>query len=140
MLKYVCLNDITQEIRELRYEVFVKEQNIAPEIEIESDEHNYLHLCIYKDDKLVAYARAKIKGEVLRLGRILVKKEYRGQGLGAAIMSYCEQIAREKGCKTLELNAQYRAIGFYEKVGFIAEGDFFEEAGIKHRKMKKVLE
>lgn len=139
MIKFDCLNDITQEIKDLRFEVFVREQNIAPEIELDSDEYNYLHLCLYKDDVLVAYARARARGEVMRLGRILVKKEHRGQGLGAAIMNYCEEIAREKGCKVLELNAQYRAIGFYEKLGFLAEGEFFEEAGIPHKKMKKVL-
>ena len=139
MIKFDCLNDITQEIKDLRFEVFVREQNIAPEIELDSDEYNYLHLCLYKDDVLVAYARARARGEVMRLGRILVKKEHRGQGLGAAIMNYCEEKAREKGCKVLELNAQYRAIGFYEKLGFSAEGEFFEEAGIPHKKMKKVL-
>jgi predicted GNAT family N-acyltransferase len=140
MLKFVCLNDITEEIRNLRFEVFVREQNIAPEIELESDEYNYSHLCLYKDEVLVAYARARSHGEIMHLGRILVKKEYRGQGLGAAIMNYCEQTALDRGCKVLELNAQYRAIGFYEKMGFIAEGDYFTEAGIRHKKMKKVLE
>jgi len=103
MIKFDCLNDITQEIKDLRFEVFVREQNIAPEIELDSDEYNYLHLCLYKDDVLVAYARARARGEVMRLGRILVKKEHRGQGLGAAIMNYCEEKAREKGCKVLEL-------------------------------------
>ncbi|HHW90259.1 MAG TPA: GNAT family N-acetyltransferase [Clostridiales bacterium] len=139
MFRYVCLDDINQEIRDLRLEVFVIEQGIDPEIEIEKDEYNYKHLCLYKDDTLVAYARAKVKGEVLRLGRILVKKEYRGQGLGKAIMKYCEEIAKQNNCAVLELHAQHQAIEFYEKLGYEPIGDYFLEANIKHKKMKKYL-
>ncbi|HEY8423242.1 MAG TPA: GNAT family N-acetyltransferase, partial [Clostridia bacterium] len=68
--------DITEEIKNLRFEVFVNEQKIDPKIELDRDEYNYKHLCLYKDDRLVAYARAKAKDGVLHLGRILVKKEY----------------------------------------------------------------
>ena len=139
MYRFVCLGDINQEIRDLRWEVFVVEQGIDPEIEIEKDEYNYKHLCFYKDGILIAYARAKCQGEVLRVGRVLVKKEYRGQGLGAAIMKYCEEIAKQNNCAALELHAQSQVIGFYEKLGYEAIGDYFLEANIKHKKMKKYL-
>lgn len=140
MLKYVCLSDINQEIKDLRTQVFVIEQKIDPKLEIQSDEYNYLHLCLYQDDELVAYARAKAQGNVMFLGRILVKKEYRGQGLGAKIMHYCEKVAQDNNCQALELNAQHQAIGFYQKIGFEQVGEFFWEAGKKHKKMKKFLD
>lgn len=139
MLKYSCLNDINDEISRLRHEVFIDEQGIDENIEIEHDEYNYLHLCLKKDNVLVAYARARALDGIFHVGRVAVKKAYRGQGLGRLIMEYSQKIAIRNGCKTITLNAQSHAVGFYKKLGYTPQGEYFEEAGIPHLKMIKNL-
>ena len=139
MFELKFFNDINDEISSLRYEVFVEEQGIDESIEIEHDEYNYLHLCLTTDNQLAAYARAKACSGVFHIGRVLVKREYRGQGLGRKIMEYGEKIGLLNGCNIMELNAQHHAVSFYKKLGYIGQGEYFEEAKIPHLKMIKKI-
>lgn len=137
MITFKKYYDITEEIKNLRYEVFVNEQNVDIDIELENDEDKYIHLCLYQNNILIAYSRLKINDKILHIGRVLVKKEFRGQGYGRTIMKYSEETGRELGCNVAKLNAQKHAIGLYVKCGYEKYGDFFVEANISHIKMKK---
>lgn len=122
---------ITKDIIDLREEVFVKEQCVPVELEIEENEEEYIHCCIYLDNKLIAYARAK-DGHV---GRVCVKKEYRHLGYGRRIMEIAEQ---QLSSKEIHIHAQVQAEKFYLSLGYETYGTPFMEAGIEHKYMKKV--
>ncbi|MDE7161949.1 MAG: GNAT family N-acetyltransferase [Anaeroplasmataceae bacterium] len=122
---------LTPDIQSLREEVFVIEQNVPVELEIEQNEDEYIHCCIYKEQTLISYARVS-KGHI---GRVCVKKEYRHQGYGKKIMLLAEQ---QISSKEIQIHAQAQARGFYESVGYHAYGKEFLEAGILHIAMKKI--
>jgi predicted GNAT family N-acyltransferase len=65
--------------------------------------------------------------------------DWRGHGVGAAILEFLIDCARKRGDHTLRLNAQTQAIGFYQRHGFVAHGDEFLDAGIPHRQMTREL-
>ena len=81
-------------------------------------------------------AKARAKG---RSGRVAVQKAYRGQGIGALLMRFVENVAKERGMTHLELGAQCYALPFYEKLGYVAEGEIYLDCAIEHRHMSKTL-
>lgn len=125
------ISSITNDITDLRVEVFVKEQGIPMELEIENNENEYIHCCIYLGNKLIAYARAK-DGHI---GRVCVKKEYRHLGYGRKIVLYAE---KQISSKEIHIHAQVQAERFYLSLGYEPYGNPFMEDGIEHRNMKKV--
>ena len=124
-------SSITNDIINLRVEVFVQEQGIPMELEIEKNEDEYIHCCIYLDNKLIAYARAK-DGHI---GRVCVKKEYRHLGYGRKIVLYAE---KQISSKEIHIHAQVQAEKFYLSLGYKTYGEPFMEDGIEHKYMKKV--
>jgi predicted GNAT family N-acyltransferase len=73
------------------------------------------------------------------IGRMAVRKPWRGQGVGALVMEHLMERARQRGDREVVLSAQTHAVGFYEKFGFVAEGDEYLDCDIPHRDMRKVL-
>ena len=71
------LYDINEDIKALRTEVFIEEQQVPVELEIESDEDKYVHCCIFSDEVLIAYARVRLTNPAI-IGRVCIKKNYRG--------------------------------------------------------------
>lgn len=128
------LYDINEDIKSIRTEVFIAEQNVPVELEIESDEDRYIHCCIYKDENLIAYARVKLSNPAI-IGRVCVKKDYRNLGYGRKVMELAE--GQIQGINEVHLHAQLHAKGFYETLGYTPFGDIFLEAGIEHISMKK---
>ena len=129
------LYDISEDIKALRTEIFIEEQNVPVELEIEFDEDKYVHCCIYKDEILIAYARVYLSNPVI-IGRVCVKKRYRDLGYGRKVMELAEE--QIKGINEIHLHAQIHAKGFYEALGYTPFGDIFLEAGIEHISMKKI--
>jgi predicted GNAT family N-acyltransferase len=131
----------------LRMLVFVEEQNVPPEEELDAYDVTALHFLArvtsgLPDDPtgVIGTARLVEKGEGIgKVGRVAIAAEQRGKGVGAQLMRFIEQIAHERGFSHLVLDAQVDAIPFYEKLGYIAEGDIFLDAGIEHRTMSKSL-
>ena len=78
-------------------------------------------------------------GGVAKIGRVAVRKAYRGAGVGKALMLAVLDAARKRGLTHAVLDAQVPVIGFYEKLGFKAEGPVFDDAGIPHRTMRRPL-
>ncbi len=134
-MEYRNYNDITRDIIELRTKVFIEEQGVPIEEEIEADEGRYLHCCIYQRLELIAYARVSLTNPI-GIGRVCVQRKYRNQGYGKKIMQYAElQIPMHS--VEIQIHAQAHAQSFYEALGYIAYGQRFMEAGIEHIAMKK---
>jgi predicted GNAT family N-acyltransferase len=74
-----------------------------------------------------------------QIGRMAVLETYRDQGIGQQILKKLMLYAQEKGITSLVLHSQVNAIPFYEKMGFIAQGPIYDEAGIPHRNMMLIF-
>src|SRR5205807_2118636 len=107
----------------------------------EMDEHDETadHFLVEISGEIVGTARIVDLGEgVGKIGRVAILKSHRGQGLGLKLMQLVIEAARTR-YSTLTLDAQLQVIPFYEKLGFVAEGDVFLDAAIEHRKMRLEL-
>lgn len=126
--------DLMKKAHKIRYEVFVIGQNCPEELEWEFEaESTHFLLTIDKIPK--ATARHRKTGKGYKLERFAVLESERGKGLGHKILkSVLNDLSDYKGL--IYMHAQVDVIPFYEKLGFIKEGNEFEEAGIQHYKMK----
>lgn len=135
--------EVTQDIptcRALRRVVFIEEQGVSEADEVDGLDGKAIHLLAWDGACPVGTARLLVKGEVGKIGRVCVLPEVRGTGLGAALIAAAlEELARVPGVTEAYLGAQSHATGFYEKLGFVAEGDEFLDAGIPHRHMRRAL-
>ncbi|WP_373898066.1 GNAT family N-acetyltransferase [Haloimpatiens sp. FM7315] len=123
----------------VRTEVFVKEQNVPLDMELDEYDNLAYHLVIYDNDKPIGVGRfVKIEDYYL-IGRVAILKEYRGKGYGEFIMKSIIKKVKELGGKKIKLHAQVHAEKFYEKLGFKSYGEIFYEAGIKHVNMEMNL-
>lgn len=125
----------------IRQEVFVKEQKVPQEIEIDKNEAYAIHFVLYNDlEKAVATVRLLPLDETtLKLQRMAVLKEFRGYGFGRLLLMDAERFAKQQNFKEIKLGAQITAVDFYHSLGFQAEGPNFFEAGIEHTPMHKEL-
>ncbi len=119
----------------IRRTVFVNEQNCPPEIEWEHEDES-VHFLALVNGIPAGAARWRLTSEGLKLERFAVLKEFRGAGIGRALVAaVLGDLPPAAG--TIYLNAQISAVGLYEKFGFVIEGEQFEEAGIMHYRMVK---
>ena len=121
----------------IRFTVFVEEQRVPIEIEWDDQDAGSLHALAYSGaGDAVATGRLLPDGHI---GRMAVLKEWRGKGVGAAILNRLIEVAQERGDQEIELFAQTHALEFYRRYGFVENGEIFEEAGIPHQAMRKKL-
>lgn len=121
-------------LRHVRETVFVGEQRVPPEMEWDRDDRTALHVvALDADGKPVGTGRLTTDGHI---GRMAVLRDWRGVGVGAALLQALTAAARDRGLEEIVLNAQVGAIGFYRRYGYTEEGDTFMEAGIPHRRMR----
>ncbi len=123
------------EIFALRADVFVKEQNVPPELEFDSEDQHATHIIARENGRAVGCARVLLDGDGVHIGRLVVKKEVRGKGIGSAICRFILDDYRKRGYRRFWLNAQLQAVGFYETLGFCPRGGNFMDAGIPHVQM-----
>ncbi|MFI6337475.1 GNAT family N-acetyltransferase [Streptomyces sp. NPDC050535] len=134
----------------VRKEVFVGEQGVPEDIEYDAYDEGALHVLAIRDDGTplgtgrLLYgeaAAAKTDGDLTvgSLGRLAVKREARGLGVGVALVRAVEDAARARGLAAVDLHAQTHALGFYERLGYVAYGAEFPDAGIAHRAMRREL-
>lgn len=119
----------------IRIRVFVREQGVPREIELDEDDQRASHFLATVRGKAVGTARLVVKNRRAKIGRMAVLKSYRGRGVGKALLKKAIESARKKKAGMIYLHAQVSVIGFYEKFGFHCVGRLFKEAGIPHRKM-----
>ncbi|MEL7026316.1 MAG: GNAT family N-acetyltransferase [Pseudomonadota bacterium] len=125
---------------EIRRKVFIEEQNVDEAIEMDGLEDQGIHVLLTKDGQAAGTARIMVNGEVGKIGRVAVMREFRGLGLGKAIMVECARILKDMPDVTkAKLGAQSYAIPFYEALGYEVSGDEYIEADIPHRPMVMAL-
>ncbi|WP_345953110.1 GNAT family N-acetyltransferase [Mucilaginibacter sp. PAMB04168] len=126
----------------LRNEVFVVEQNCVFQDADNKDQQCY-HLMLWQDSLLVAYARlvpAGLSYREVSIGRIITSGSVRGTGMGAILMRHAiEECQRLFGTGPIRIGAQVYAVPFYEKFGFQAQGEHYDEDGIPHVEMLRLL-
>lgn len=130
------------ELVELRYKILLEPLGLKFLDSFRAKEANYLHIgCIEQlDDKLVGgLILAPIDNEKIRLMQVAVDTIYRGEGVGRELVKYAEKRAKEAGYSQIIMHAMLSVVGFYEKLGYHAEGDIFDEQGITFIKMVKDL-
>jgi len=135
-LKWIQPGDDLADAYAIRTKVFIEEQQVPAELEMDEIDPITDHLVLYIDHNPAATGRIVWETPVA-LGRIAVLPEYRGTGVGAEIVRNLAAKVFEKGVNEVHLHAQIQAQGFYEKLGFVAYGAIYEEAGIPHVSMRK---
>jgi len=124
----------------IRRRVFIEEQNVPEEIEMDTDDSHAFHALAILDGVAIGCGRMLEHGaSEVKIGRMAVLREFRKTGVGAQILRFLTDRARERGCRKAILHAQIAAEGFYLKEGFTPAGGVFDEAGIAHRLMERDL-
>jgi len=120
----------------IRKRVFIEEQGVPEEMELDEFDLNARHALAYADSECIGTARlVTLPGNLGRIGRMAVLPKYRGQGVGRLLLETLLKASQSQDIKQVELHAQVSVIPFYEQYGFIAQGDIYDEAGIPHRDM-----
>ncbi|MBP1947212.1 GNAT family N-acetyltransferase [Virgibacillus litoralis] len=138
-IKVVETNDQRQQAYNVRTAVFVDEQNVPPEEELDAFDEQAIHLIGYDNDKPIAASRVRFVDSYGKLERICVLKDERGKSNGAQMIESMEAIIKNEGYDKAKLNAQTHAIDFYQRLGYKTISGEFMDAGIPHVAMVKEL-
>lgn len=138
-MTFKVFDALPQEARDIREEVFIHEQGF--ENEYDGTDETALHFVLYDENGCAAaVCRAFTDGgSEYHIGRLAVKKEYRGARLGAELLSLTEQYLSSLGAQSVALSAQTRVSGFYEKQGYHKCGGIYYDEFCPHILMKKSL-
>ena len=129
----------------VRRAVFVDEQGVPEDREIDGKDGGATHFVAYDGRKPIAVARLREYNEdskasdTAKVERVAVLEERRGAGVGRALMNTVEETAISAGYVEIVLHAQLPVLDFYSRLGYEPMGEPFEDAGIPHRKMTKSL-
>jgi predicted GNAT family N-acyltransferase len=136
-VRTVSWPDDMASLRAIRAAVFVVEQNVPEDLEWDGLDPDCLHaLAEDRTGTPIGCGRLLPDGHI---GRMAVLSDWRGAGVGAALLSYLIGLAHARGDREVLLNAQEHAVPFYARFGFEPTGEPFEEAGIPHRAMRRTL-
>jgi predicted GNAT family N-acyltransferase len=123
----------------VRREVFIEEQGVSEDVEMDGKEDEAVHFLAIADDDPVGTARLReVEPGVGKVERVAVVADHRGEGVGRDLMERLEAEADDRGIDRLVMHAQTRVEAFYERLGYERTSDVFEEAGIDHVEMEKV--
>jgi len=120
----------------IRYAVFVEEQGVPVEMELDEHDAASLHALAYDGAAVVGTGRLLPDAHI---GRMAVRKEFRGRGVGSALLKKLCEAARQRGDREVVLSAQVHALEFYRAHGFEAYGAVYQDAGIPHQDMHRAL-
>lgn len=138
-LARLARDDELPRLMALRHAVFCEEQGVPEELERDAHDATAVHLVVDEDGVVAGTCRLVREGDLMRLGRMAVAPGRRGAGLGALLLARAHEVARAAGAREVGLHAQVDVRGFYERAGYVAEGEVFEEAGIAHVAMRRPL-
>ncbi|MGM8212690.1 GNAT family N-acetyltransferase [Virgibacillus sp. W0430] len=119
--------------------VFVNEQQVPPELEVDEHDETSIHIVGYLNNNPVAAGRLRFVDEYGKLERICVLKEQRGKAYGKHIIQHMESVISDHGYQKAKLNAQTHAERFYNQLGYQTISDEFMDAGIPHVTMVKTF-
>lgn len=124
----------------IRRQVFIEEQGVPEDIEIDELDHQSVHYVGYVNGQAVTTARIiEEKEKEYHLQRVATLKDFRGQGYGQELILAIERSIKEHKPSRIWLGAQDTALGFYEKLGYEIFGEGFIDAGLPHHHMQKYL-
>ncbi|EDN66526.1 GCN5-related N-acetyltransferase [Beggiatoa sp. PS] len=133
-LKFTNWQDDIEALKTIREIVFIKELGIPAPLEWDEHDAKAIHLlALNSEDRPIGTGRLLQNGQI---GRIAVKKEFRHQGIGTALLDALVNQASIKGFQSVFLYAQLQAVSLYQRRGFTAVGKVFEKASIPHQKMQ----
>jgi len=125
---------------EVRRQVFVEEQGISEELELDDLDQEALHMVVKDGERVIGTARVLfLTANQAKIERMAILKPFRRRGIGRGIMSFLNEELRNKQVEQVVLHAQYAVVAFYKSCGFEESGLPFQEAGIKHIKMERQL-
>jgi N-acetylglutamate synthase-like GNAT family acetyltransferase len=107
--------------------------------ELDNEKNDILIAAFDDDDMMGCCILTPVNPNTLRLRQMAVPANLQGKGIGASILSFAEDLARDKGFSRIIMHARDTAIGFYEKFGFRVAGDLFSEVNLPHHIMEKEL-
>jgi predicted GNAT family N-acyltransferase len=124
----------------VRTQVFQQEQGIPAEDDFDGRDHTAINVVIY-DAEPIGTARVRFPDsqKIAKVERVAILKEYRGKNIGRKIMEFIDAHLSSLNIDSVYLDSQESAKGFYEKLGYLQEGEVFDEVGIPHVKMVKRL-
>jgi len=125
-----------KEICAIRYNVFIEEQKVPEELEIDGLDDKAKHVLAFVDSVQIGTGRILSDGHI---GRVAVLKDYRGLGIGKLIMKDLIKWAQNMNLEKVWLSSQWHAHSFYLDLGFVCVGEIYIEAGIDHIKMYRTL-
>ena len=120
----------------LRREVFVHEQHVPPEDEFDSYDLTATHVVALDDGNVVGCLRIIFLPEHVKFGRVVVAASARGKGIASRMMTFAMAHASARGETRFYLTAQTDKLALYEKLGFTAYGEEFQDGGMPHLAMK----
>ena len=127
--------DGLSQLKNIREKVFIQEQKVTPQLEWDGMDEKAIHFLVFNDKAAIGCARAIVIKDHMQLGRMAVLKEYRGQGIGSALLEKAMTIAKLNQLSAIYISAQCHAIDFYKKFGFEVKSDIYLDAEIPHRDM-----
>lgn len=137
-IKFLTPPDSIADAQSVRTQVFQEEQGIDRNLDFDGRDNVSTHIVVYKDGTPVGTGRIrKIDDNKVKIERVSVLSEMRGQGIGKLIMKKIDEYISDSQIPEATLDAQFHAKGFYESLGYQQEGDVFEEVGIPHVIMTK---
>ncbi|MDE3214396.1 MAG: GNAT family N-acetyltransferase [Bacteroidota bacterium] len=129
-----------QQMVDLRYEILRKPLNLSfDEQELEREKKDILIGAFEEEKMLGCCLLTQVDKRSVRLRQMAVQNNLQGKGIGASMMNFAENVARDAGFKILLMHARKSAIGFYEKFGYRSTGKEFTEVSIPHIVMSKVI-
>lgn len=124
----------------LRHDVFVVEQGVPEELEIDEHDKVATHLAAMSDGHVIGTLRILGHGRTVKIGRMAVSASSRKEGIGRELMEFAAATASRRSAEEVILGAQLTACEFYKRLGYIEEGAVFDDGGIPHVMMRKKLQ
>jgi len=138
--KLVTGDDELQEAVEVRRQVFVREQGIEEDLVFDGYDREALHMVVKDGERTIGSARVRfLTDNQAKLERMAVLKRYRHKGIGREMLLFLDAVWKDKQMQQVIIHAQLEVVPFYKLCGFDELGLPFQEAGIKHIKMRKQL-
>ena len=132
----VTSDDDLQSCFAIRREVFVGEQNVPENLEIDGMDPSARQFGVRTDGKIIATCRVRLVGSAAKIERVAVLKDYRNKGVGRVLMKYLlQELGKGGDIQLFKLSSQAQAVPFYEKLGFKTRGGEYMDAGIPHYDM-----
>lgn len=138
-IEQVTTDQQLEDAYSVRKIVFVEEQNVSMEEEMDEFDDVATHFVGYEEGQPISASRLRFVDEYAKLERICMIKSSRGQGLGKQMILHMEGHSKNEGYQKSKLNAQTQALGFYESLGYKVVSEEFMDAGIPHVTMIKEL-